>query len=386
MMRVKARAGSAVPLLNSAKRTVEVVPTADFDGIHALWTALEPRSDASFFQSWGWIGCWLRTLPRDQSVFALIVRDDTKIVGLSLFGKSRYVRRGFISSLGYYLNETGSAYHDALTVEYNGPLAERGSLAHVVDACVASLLGNSEEWDELFISGVDLAQCAAFEAAGRKHHLTHRILDEKPSYYVDLDAVRTKGDYLRFVSQNTRYQIRRAMRLYEDEGRVAFDNAASVDEALVFFAGLEELHQAYWRARGRPGSFSNPFFVRFHQQLIRDRFAAGEIQLARISSPGKVIGYLYNFVYRGRVYAYQSGFQYEADNKRKPGLVSHYLTIEHHLRSGARVYDFLAGEGQHKQSLATNAHSLVWLVEQRDRLKFRMENSLRRLKERLVPR
>ena len=124
-------------------------------------------------------------------------------------------------------------------------------------------------------------------------------------------------------------------------------------------------------------------FEDFHRTLIRDRFAAGEIQLLRVAAGGAPIGYLYNFVHDGHVYAYQSGFRYDDDPKLKPGLVTHAMAIEHNLRAGARVYDFMAGEGQHKASLGTGSSELFWLVLQRDRLRFRVEDGLRKVKQRM---
>ena len=60
----------------------------------------------------------------------------------------------------------------------------------------------------------------------------------------------------------------------------------------------------------------------------------------------RVAGYLYNFVHRGWVAAYQSGFDFGDDADRlRPGLVSHALAIEHYRRAGVRVYDFLGGGG-----------------------------------------
>lgn len=325
-------------------------------------------------------------LPKNEQLLAIVVRDETQNpIGLAVFGRRRTLRHRLLRSLGYYLHETGERHYDCLTIEYNGLIADRGWLTVVANACVAALGNYSPDWDELFISGIDSAQCAAFQAAARKQRLLHRVLYEKVCHFVDLDAVRTKGEYLHAISRNTRYQLRRAIRIYEKDGSVRFECARSVDEAILFLEKLRGLHQVSWRARGESGSFANPFFDSFHRELVRDRFAAGEIQLAKISTPAAVIGYLYNFVFRDTVYAYQSGFHYEADSKRKPGLVSHYLAIDYNLRAGAKIYDFMAGEGQHKGSLGTNTRSLVWLVEQRSRVKLRLENALRELKQRLAP-
>ena len=82
----------------------------------------------------------------------------------------------------------------------------------------------------------------------------------------------------------------------------------------------------------------------------------------------------------GRVYGYQSGFCYEADSKRKPGLVSHYLAIEHNIAAGAGVYDFMAERGQHKGSLSSVQEDMAWITLQRRRPVLRLERGLKGLR------
>ena len=75
-------------------------------------------------------------------------------------------------------------------------------------------------------------------------------------------------------------------------------------------------------------AFASGFFADFHRALVTKQSDTGEIQLLRISAGKKLIGSLYNFVKNGRIYAYQSGFNYDPDPRLKPGLVSHCLAIE----------------------------------------------------------
>jgi CelD/BcsL family acetyltransferase involved in cellulose biosynthesis len=111
---------------------------------------------------------------------------------------------------------------------------------------------------------------------------------------------------------------------------------------------------------------------------VAARFGAGEIQLLRLRAGGqREVGYLYNFVRRGVVHAYQSGFRYNPDPRLKPGLVSHALAIEHNLATGARLYEFMAGASRYKASLGTLSGEMAWLVLQRDRLALRAEAALR---------
>ena len=355
--------------------------------IERMWRALEARADTSFFQSAGWIGTWLRQLPGNVAPEALVVRDGERVVGLAVVCRANHNRHGFIRSHGLYLNETGNPSLDALTVEYNGLLLDRDYLAGARDAALDALMTMRPRWDELYLSGLVSADVTEYRPQLRTRGLGIHLRDLKRYDWVDLGQIREAGgDYIAGLSRNSRHQVRRARKLYEMRGPLTLTAARDLSEAHAFLDRLKELHQRYWSVRGEPGAFANPFFERFHRALISARFEAGETQLLRIASGQDEIGYLYNFVWRGRVYAYQSGFAYEADAKIKPGLVSHVLAVEHNLAEGAAVYDFMAGESQHKKSLGTMNDEMSWLVAQRPLLKYRAEHALRSVKQRLEQR
>lgn len=80
----------------------------------------------------------------------------------------------------------------------------------------------------------------------------------------------------------------------------------------------------------------------------------------RIAGPEGLIGVLLNFRHKKRVYAYQSGFHYSADNRLKPGLVCHVLAAQHAFNEGAQSYHFMAGESRYKRSLGNATERLVW--------------------------
>lgn len=345
------------------------------------WRALEAESAPSFFLSWAWIGSWLETLPTAARPQILSARQGTATVALGLLCRRDVTRHGFVRSNGVFLNETGDPALDSLTIEHNGLLTRRDldAGATLTDA-LRFLTDRAPDWNELGIGGL-VPRGPLPAIPGLRQHINA----VKPAPYVDLATIRAKGTaYLDSLSANTRQQVRRARRLYESRGALSFATARDAAEALSYLAELKTLHQAYWTARAKPGSFSNPYFERFHDRLIRDHFADNVIRLHRIAAGDHVIGYLYNFRYRGRVSAYQSGFRYEADPKLKPGLVSHALAIESALSDGDSVYDFLAGEAQHKRSLGTASTDMLWLTWQRDAWVFRLEDGLRRLKRRLT--
>ena len=68
----------------------------------------------------------------------------------------------------------------------------------------------------------------------------------------------------------------------------------------------------------------------------------------------------------------------------KAGFLCHAAAIEEAARAGDLVYDFLAGDSPYKQLLATDRASLAWARLRRPRLRFAIEDALRRAKHRLA--
>jgi CelD/BcsL family acetyltransferase involved in cellulose biosynthesis len=351
----------------------------------AEWQALEARVDCSFFQSWGWVGTWLEALPESvrPEMLRITLGGETRGFGLLMHAARR--RHGLIRSRTLFVQETGVPALDCLTVEHGGLLAGSADLGAVIEG-VLRHLERRGGWDELFVAGVDLPLTATYLRVAAARGMMTCEEDRKPSFVVDLARVRQgSANYLAALSSNTRYQIRRSMREFERRGPLRIESATSTAEALQSFAALGELHQRYWQSRGQPGAFANDFFVRFHRLLIERRFEHGNVQLLRVRAGDDDVGWLYNFVHRGRVYSYQSGFAYGNGAKLKPGLVSHVLAIQHNLELGHTAYDLLAGDSQYKRSLSNDHSEMVWLCLQRPRLRFRLEALARALRDRMWP-
>jgi CelD/BcsL family acetyltransferase involved in cellulose biosynthesis len=363
---------------------LQLVLPGSFAELDSVWARFESEADGSFFQSWHWIGAWLRCLPAEIEPWIARISTPTELAGLGVVVFCRKRRRAVVVSGGVYLNETGDDRLDNITIEHNGILAMREQREAVQDAFIRQMLEQRSGWDELFISGAD--ERADWPSAPLNARGLHfRVLRDRPNYRVSLQHLTPNIDgYLEKLSSNTRYQIRRAMRKYEESaGPLTVQAACSREEALEFLDGLKGLHQQYWIARGQPGSFSDPFFERFHRDLINTSFAAGVIQMLRIAAGSTVVGYLYNFVYRGTVSNYQSGLCYDGDAALKPGMVAHVLAVNYNVRARLETYEFLAGDQQYKRSLATDEKRMYWLVGQKRRAKYLIEDATNRLVRRL---
>jgi len=324
----------------------------------------------------------LESLPKAVAPQLLKVERDGVTIGLGILSSRLVVRHGLLRSRALFLNDTGDSSLDEITIEHNGMLAERGSDGIVAQALVNYLLRKQSGWDELFLDG--LGKPGIFETVDLGHAQL-RSISRRACHYVDLNGLRQSGgDYLSLLGKNTRYTIRRSMRAYEKLGKLHLHEAASVPQAHEFLERLRYFHQNYWQQKGMPGSFANTFFSDFHARLVERGFVERAIQMLRLTAGSHEIGYLYNFVYRGRVYNYQSGFDYDLVGAHgRPGLVCHALAIEQNERNGNMLYDLMAGDSDYKRNLATHSEWMAWEVIQQARFKFRVENMLRSIKHRL---
>lgn len=320
--------------------------------LEPIWRGLEGQADASFFQSWRWIGAMLAEF--GPASFLVEVRQGGALAGLGLLGR-RDRRWDVLRSPSLHLGEVDDAQSAALCTEYNGFLAARGlerGVSRAGLAAIATLRG----WRELILPGVspELVLGPAMRVT-RRHLAPYALLGP--------------GDPLEALSRNCRYQIRRSLKLYSME----IQPAACTQQALDWFERLVDLHGVYWRGRGQPGAFVLPKVAAFHRRLL----ASGGAEVLRLVDGGQEIGYLYNFVHDGWVYAYQSGFRYDPDPRRKPGLAGHVLAMRAYGAQGLRGYRFLAGDSRYKSSLATAKDCLVWAVADRGDVFHRLERHFR---------
>ncbi|KAA0575018.1 GNAT family N-acetyltransferase [Azospirillum sp. Sh1] len=363
----------------SAEIRISLHPLPSLPELALAWTELESRADSSFFLSWTWIGSWLAQMPDGIEPHLLVALRGDEAVGLAVLCPRVRRRFGVLHSRCWMLHETGDRSYDRLFMEYNGILADRRVADEVTDAMLHWLGERLTANDELVLGGLTLAaeRAARRVAARTGHTLQLRIADS--AQWVDLGTVRAGGgDFRGGLGRNTRAAVNRAERLYRARGALDHRVAATVDEAMEYFAGMEVLHQAGWQARGQAGAFANPAFRPFHTRLIAEGMRRGAVRLSRVSVGGQPIGYLYNFVHRHRVLNYQGGFAFEADNRLKPGLLSHVLAIEDALARGEDCYDFMSTPAGHKPLLSNAEQPMNWLTLGPDRFSRRLEAHCRR--------
>lgn len=310
----------------------------------------------------------------------LTVYSKDQPVAIGLLGTQPFARHGFVRGRGIFLNETGVPAQDQIWIEYNDFL--------VADAhpearrqCHLCLFESIENWDECSLSGVPASSVKQI----RDITDLRTLIDwQVPTYQVDLESIHAKGaDYLGSLSRNTRYQIRRAVKAYEQQGELKLIRAQSLNEALAMFDAAGEYHRRRWGEGVGESGYANPEFTKFHHTLIKSGWTNGEIELLLLQLGSKPLAYFYNFVKNGRVYFYLSGIVQETQSVLKPGLVGHALAIQDYLNRGMLCYDFMGGDARYKKNLGERGQELARLRLQRPRLSLGLEHILKAIKQTL---
>lgn len=360
-------------------RHCQVTPIEDIDAIRPLWQALQQQASPAYFQTWGWIECWLRQVLARQQPLLLRIDIDGELIALGILLEKTLRRRHLVTSRALFLNEYPFGEQN-MFIEDNRLLAKKGCEVTAFEAMLDHFYHSMKRYDELHLGAISssrnyLEQIDA-GVAGRFYH----EIDVSRAWQVDL-TVFSNGleGFLRRLSRNRRCQVRRSMKLYNANLDLRIEEARTLEQALAFFERLKVLHTRYWNTRDLGGAFNNPVWERFNQCLIESRFGQGEIQLLKISGAGGEIGYVYSLVRDGHVYVIQTGFARSDDKRLMPGYVSHVLAIAHNHNCGHRIYDLMHGDNLYKQILCDRDEQLLWQVLQRRKLKFALERALVRL-------
>jgi CelD/BcsL family acetyltransferase involved in cellulose biosynthesis len=343
------------------------------------WQPLFEASGAdSVFVSSAWMQAWLDLYGADfQGSWVHWEADGRTVAGCLLVERVVHVKN--IPFRSMFLNATGQAIEPSPLAEYND-LLSLPAYAEAVAADFARLL-KKQSWSRLLLSGHEVGGVAsrALEALGSAHTEQER----RAARFVDLAAL-GEQPFESTLGGKAGTRVRRNRREFQERlGEITVRRAADVQEALSFFSQMRELHLQRFSRREKGTTLASSPVVAFHQRVIQALFAEGGVELIRVGSADRAVGFLYNFTLGRKVLVFQTGFAYEALSTWSPGLLTHTLAIEHYRQRGMREYDLLAGDALYKRTLCNGERPLCWTTVYRDRAWIRLLLAGRRLRDRL---
>lgn len=318
-----------------------------------------------------WLLAWWREFGgvEGRTLCAVAIHDATtnELVALiPLYRRTVMVRR-LLPLRRLELLATGEEQADEICSDYTGAIVASGYEAEVAETTVRLLVGGKlGEFDHLVMprmSGDDPFPGALAAALGRAGMQTS-LESDGSCPYVPLPS--TFDAYRQSLDRDRRYVVTRSLRELEKwagpagYARVVARTPAELAEGRTI---LHSLHGERWSANGHDGVFASARFTRFHDDVMPALLDGtdGRLELQWLVVDGRPVVVLYNIVYRGRVYFYQSGRKLDVPKGLKLGLAAHALALRAAMEAGHSEYDFLAGGAQYKRQLALAKHPLVTL-------------------------
>jgi CelD/BcsL family acetyltransferase involved in cellulose biosynthesis len=359
-----------IPDLAQQDLIVEAHDSTSWPKVAPAWSMLSAAAaHQSVFLTSESVETWLATFGAQLDPTVLLFRTDRGEVAGACIVVRRTERKGPFFVHRVYLNPSGEDDDDSPCIEYNALLAKPGCEISMARA-LRSYLDAHASCDELHAPG--MLEGDSLCALRAVFHEMQVHDDVKPSYFVDLEALRTSGkDFVDTLPSRERTRYRQNVRKYSEIGELDLEVAHSTEEAESYLDALAVLHQKTWTSRGMPGSFASSPFYAYHRRLIRRCFPLGRIELLHLRAGTATIGYHYNFIFGGRSYFYQSGYDYDLGDKLSPGLMLHSFAIRHALEHGLVDYELMAGDVEYKRRLGTSMREMHWIRWQAATLKMK---------------
>jgi len=282
-------------------------PHTQFEKVKEIWTFLLEICPHPYYMSWGWTEIWLKSFPANCSLSLVVgFKNESPVIAFFLGSKINTQHRLLKIHL-VALNQTLIPHIDLATyIEYNSVLIDPGLKMHLETLLKLIPIKSWDEFHMVRSSPIYQPNLILKDQSSKEYEIN---MESEECYFVDLEKVRrNNNDYLSLLSQNRRQQIRRSIKEYEKLGEIVVRVAETKEEALDFFDEFVKLHQKSWSERGYPGAMSTEYTINYHKNFISRRFGNNEIQVMKTSAGNHTLGYLYHFVYDGRVYFNLSGF------------------------------------------------------------------------------
>jgi CelD/BcsL family acetyltransferase involved in cellulose biosynthesis len=305
------------------------------------WDELVARSDTDpLFMGWDWQRLWWRHHKAilDGTLSIIACYSGSRLVGLAPFYLHAATHRAGLRAARMEI--IGSTFRDAQGVfsEYLDVIADRGHVAAVASA-VAAHLREDGRWSDLVV-GISPSRGVAAHLV--RDHLTQgcevREVDPRQSHRAELPA--DFQEYLRSLASGTRRKVWNQRVKLIDPSFVVADS----DEVCQVFDRIDAFHRERWHAPQYVGVARE-----FHYELARVLQARGALRLSTLYSAGSPIAVMYNIRLGDTEYNIQSGFDAAQGVGMSPGYLHFGYCLEEACRDGVRRFDFLAGQGRHRQ-------------------------------------
>lgn len=327
-----------------------VTTLEEFETLKQPWNALleRVRSD-NIFLTWEWLYTWTKHYLGDRSLRILLLYDaHDRLTGIAPL----YIRPS--ASYGFLgLREMRFLAAEGVASPYLDVIVPKGRHRAVVQRLYHYVHTEiSRDWDVLTLSDIP-AESPTIDVWITLNCESGKVAD----LVVDTTAcplitLSTVEDFLRSLSRNARYNIRRKRRRLERVGRVAYERATSKEDTAKALESFIEVHRMRWAQRAPVGTFGKQPFLAFHRDIVSVLGAKDQVRFDFLRLNGEVVAGIYGYRYHGRYFFYLPGFNPRVCPQASPGMLLLLQCIEQAIAEGDHVFDLLKGVADYKMGWA----------------------------------
>ena len=328
--------------------TVECIDSSwGFTALRPEWIALlrDSASDCPFL-TWEWLHTWCTHLSGSSQLRIAAVRAGKELVALAPFRitKSRVAFLSRLDMLG--TGEAGSDYLDVIV--------RRGWETEAIHA-LASFARSQNLTLRLphlapTATACDLADQLAADG------WTASTATDGVCPYIPL-AGHTWDSYLGTLGSSHRANVRRRIKALGQKFSMRFERVTTEAQRSEALAALVTFHERRYVGRGGSTAFMTSALRAFHDEVTRRALDRGWLRLFVLRVDHALVAVMYGFMYNGRFYFYQHGFdgQYQ---QHSVGLIVMGLSIRAAIDEGADEFDMLWGVEPYKWLWARETREL----------------------------
>ncbi len=296
-------------------------------------------SDPNVFLTRTWCEAWSQYQADGGEDFLLVVRDATsRLVGLAplVLRRNRFLGLRELNFMG-----TGDAAPDHLDL-----VADQRQRPEITTAICQYLCDHRRDWDVLRLT--DLRHDSLTPSILRQRFGDNYLCQETNGAtcpYLPLTG--SWEEYLSQKSSNFRQQLRSRRRKFEKLPEAEFLICQTPEQVEESLACLFRFNPKRWAERGTRSAFSHQSFRDFHLQVARRFLSKDWLDLCCLKVKGQTVAVLYSFVFKGKVFYYNAGFD-PCWSEYSVGRVLMAYHLERAFDRGLAEYDFLRGNHAYK--------------------------------------
>jgi CelD/BcsL family acetyltransferase involved in cellulose biosynthesis len=312
--------------------TIDVITTvAQLMAYREQWDAVHAACGIEFpFLTFEWITCWWNSFGNKSSLLVLIAKEQDEIVGIApfMYTRIRYygVRLRAVTFIAnYHSNRAG------FMLVRNDKEVLQAFLQYVTtnlpQSCMCSF--------DFMLHGAH--DNSVLRELLVEQNIPHVIKTTIASPYIPVAI--TWDEYLKTRSKNFRHKLNRTGNIFKRVG--PYEIVRYTDHDID--QGMQELlivSQKTWKSSAGTAIASNGENITFYSSLAQEAARKGWLELWILRVQGRPICFVYNLVYRNKVFAIKIGYD-QSYAKLSPSEFLNTLAIKDCFDRKRLEYDWL---------------------------------------------